>query len=29
MRVNVRVDYVKGLEFPLIERFRPPWNKRS
>ena len=26
--MNLEVDYVRGLELPLIERFNPPWNKR-
>jgi len=26
--LNLAVDYIKGLEFPLIARFNPPWNKR-
>jgi hypothetical protein len=26
--LNFAVDYIKGLEFPLIERLKPAWNKR-
>lgn len=26
--VNLSVDYVKGLEYPLIERLKPSWNRR-
>ncbi len=26
--LSLAVDYIKGLEFPLIARFNPSWNKR-
>lgn len=25
----LKIDLVRGLEYPLIERFRPSWNKRG
>ncbi len=26
---GLEVDLVRGLEYPLIKKFRPPWNKRG
>ncbi len=26
---GLEVDLIRGLEYPLIRKFRPPWNKRG